>query len=95
MREAKRARRRRDLQRMKAKAVRVYTKYVNESRWIRTKQGLGEPVESWDPRRHEKLANHIKCCSCAGCGNPRHYPGWGEPKTLQELRFEAVDIYEE
>ena len=33
----------------------------------------------------EKLADHLKNCSCQACCNPRK--GWGE-KTMQERRME-------
>ncbi|HET8636926.1 MAG TPA: hypothetical protein VFL96_08750 [Acidobacteriaceae bacterium] len=54
--EEKRARRRRDLLRMKAKAIRVY------GRW---------DIPGFDPKRHAKLANHMAHCSGSCCGNPR------------------------
>jgi hypothetical protein len=77
-----RARRRADLARMKRRAVR-----------IRSRSELTEP-KYWvdgispDPRRHEKMADHLASCSCPGCGNPRR---WFGEKTLQEMREEQDD----
>lgn len=56
--EQKRERRRRDLARMKAKAVRVYGRF----------DSLG-----YDKRRHTKVANHMTVCSGWCCGNPRRW----------------------
>lgn len=58
--EDKRARRRRDKVRMKAKAVRIFTRF-------------GTSV--YTPKRHEKLADHIAHCSNMCCGNPRRWFG--------------------
>ena len=71
--EKKRARRRRDKERMKAKAVRIYSRYA-----------LSNSKESTEDRafRDRKYADHLAVCSCEGCGNPRKW--WGE-KTMQEL----------
>lgn len=54
--EPKRARRIRDKLRMKAKAVRVYSRL---------------DLPGSDPMRHAKLADHIAVCSCNMCCNPR------------------------
>lgn len=58
--EKKRARRRRDLLRMKAKAVRIYSRF---------------DLPGWDRQRHAKLANHMAACSGYCCGNPRKWFG--------------------
>lgn len=71
--EPKKARRIRDKLRMKAKAVRVYGRMDSP--------GL-------DPRRHEKLADHLAACSCQMCRNPRRstfYTGI-DKLTMQERR---------
>lgn len=71
--EPKRARRIRDKLRMKAKAVRIYSRMDSP--------GL-------DPMRHAKLADHIAVCSCQMCRNPRRssfYTGIGR-LTMQERR---------
>lgn len=64
-----RARRRHDLLRMKSRAWRV-AKYS----WGRRDDWL---------HKAEKLANHIKSCSCWMCGNARK---WNGP-TIQERRY--------
>lgn len=61
MREAKRARRRQHLERMKRRAAKIYP----------------------DMAEAGKLANHLQCCSCLGCGNPRHHHGG---PSIQERR---------
>lgn len=58
--EKKRARRRRDLLRMKAKAVRIYGRF---------------DYSGFDKQRHAKLANHMAHCSKCCCGNPRMWFG--------------------
>lgn len=72
--EKKRERRRRDLLRMKARSRRIYSVF-------------DRPGD--DPKRHEKLANHIKACSGWCCGNPRR---WFGELTRQERRFRAEGI---
>lgn len=85
-REAKRARRRRDKQRMKARARRVYGR--NESTFFYSRP----PHQRPDPARHEKLADHIAHCSGPCCGNPRRHAWFkGERITLQERRFLCDD----
>lgn len=37
----------------------------------------------------EKLADHLKCCSCFMCGNPRRR--WKQ-KTIKEKQFIALPI---
>lgn len=37
----------------------------------------------------EKLADHLKCCSCFMCGNPRKW--WKEP-SLKEEQFKSISI---
>jgi len=79
--EPKRARRIRDKLRMKAKAVRVYSR-LN----IHDQDPERVAVNS---RRYIKLADHIKSCSCHMCRNPRrsHFFTGADRLTLQERRF--------
>lgn len=86
MNEEKRERRRRDKERMKARARRIYGKYFSLD--------LGHSAEEKEriDRKNERLADHIKTCSCSGCGNPRR-DKWNKSDrlTLQEKRFLADD----
>lgn len=74
--EPKRARRIRDKQRMKAKAIRVYAKRM---------------LRGDEASRFAKLADHIKACSCHMCCNPRRSAFHsGEARlTMQERRHFA------
>lgn len=72
--EKKRERRRRDLLRMKAKAVRIYGRF---------------DLPGADPKRHEKLANHIAFCARLCCGNPRR---WFGELTIHERRFKTEPV---
>ncbi len=56
--EMKKERRRRDLARMKAKAIRTYGRF---------------DLPDCDKHRHAKLANHMAACSSYCCGNPRKW----------------------
>lgn len=80
--EEKRERRRRDKERMKARARRVYGRIRSTS--------LGWSQEEQDEwiQRQGRLADHIKACSCEACGNPRRSK-WNKSErlTLQERRF--------
>ena len=69
----KRAERRHHLRRMKAKAKRIAIHQANHD-----PEYEDEILAGW---LHH--ANHLACCSCSACGNPRRYDG--EP-TLQERR---------
>ena len=71
--EEKRARRIRDKLRMKAKAVRVYSRY---------------DLPASDPKRHAKLADHMASCSCQMCRNPRRstFHSGLDRLTMQERR---------
>lgn len=74
MKPAPRSRRRMDLARMKAKAVRVrHTNIPVACRW-------------GDGKQYERVAEHLAVCSCPGCGNPRRWFGGSERLTMQERR---------
>lgn len=80
-REPLRARRIRERERMVARARKV-------AEWFLTPWVNGENAdERW--RQVEERAvrkyNHLKCCSCHMCGNPRRI--WGN-LTFQELKAE-------
>lgn len=67
---AKRARRRADKLRMKRRA------------WFVAKVGWGYHDES-RRQKVERIADHIKVCSCWMCGNQRRWHG----KTFQEIKY--------
>lgn len=68
-----RARRRADLERMKARAVRLFK----------------GPLRGRNLDYARIVAEHITCCSCWMCGNPRRHLG---ELTMQERRrFQCVD----
>jgi len=72
---SKRAERRLDSQRMKAKARRVYR--LNNS-WR-----LGEPRNQEFEDAAAKRADHLKSCSCYMCGNPRRC--WKDQTRQEDL----------
>lgn len=80
---SKRARRRADKARMKARARRAY-----ERLWRRP----GDAPDWYDPKSHEKLADHMAACSCWACGNPRKY---FKERTLQEQKFYCDEVDDE
>lgn len=45
-----------------------------------------------DPDFARRLADHLKVCSCALCGNPRRLGKGKERFTLQERRFPRGSI---
>lgn len=81
---SKRAERRHHLERMKQKARRIYRRWGLRSYWIgrRSKEDREAELED-EARRAERVANHIKNCSCYMCGNPRK---WHGELTIQEIK---------
>ena len=79
--EAKRARRRRDLARMKTRA-----------RWVA--HAIWGYADHQDQQRHERLANHLKACSCWMCGNQRKIwgPNWQEYKAARRADQQIAEI---
>jgi hypothetical protein len=72
--DSKRGIRRKHKARMKRKAVEAFTVFGRYT---------------WgDPKRLEKLADHMAHCSCAMCCNPRH--GFQSELTMQEKRAEEA-----
>lgn len=55
---------------------------------VRRQMGHYDPLtaslENWIHKRAAKRRNHLACCSCSMCGNPRRH--FDEP-TMQERRF--------
>lgn len=45
----------------------------------------------WWNENGYKFANHLKVCSCIGCGNPRK---WFGDKTIQERKHEYVSDFD-
>lgn len=48
---------------------------------------LTRPDHTKADEQATRIHDHLKVCSCSGCGNPRR-GGWDEPRTRQELRAE-------
>ena len=82
MKSLKRGLRRQSKERMKKRAVFVYTR-------IRPSVYFSAQIAERDPKRHEKLADHIAHCSGSCCGNPRRW--WNEP-TMQERRAFCEEV---
>jgi len=78
--EAKRERRIRDRLRMIAHARKVVRRYHHYS--ADGKIDIEHYIENDARKNHD----HLKTCSCMGCGNPRHYFHGEERITMAERR---------